>query len=215
MPDTVGYTRPSVLSVALTQERQAAMTKTVNRNKPLIEIVATPWKQKPAEFLIATQTPFQIHFSFAFESKSSAGQPAAAPRLGEAEAAGVDGVDDPDLLSRGRRRGTGCGGWRHGAGFPQDLAKGGEELQELVMGLGVALGQGRRHGVSLVQNRLQGGLNVRLGSASRFRAHVVEELRGACGGVAIIVASGFLDESQELALKLVELNRGLRHRQLR
>jgi len=44
---------------------QMAMTKIVNRNKPLIEIAATSRKQSVDEFLLATQTPFQIHFFFA------------------------------------------------------------------------------------------------------------------------------------------------------
>src|SRR5579863_1861576 len=47
------------------RDEQTAMTKIVNRNKPVLENAVSVRKQRAEEFLLATQTLFQICFSFA------------------------------------------------------------------------------------------------------------------------------------------------------
>jgi hypothetical protein len=51
-------------------DEQTAVTKIVNRNKPLLEIAVSARKQRAEKFLLATQTLFQICFSFAPSSAS-------------------------------------------------------------------------------------------------------------------------------------------------
>jgi hypothetical protein len=59
-----------LFSASSFRDEQTAMTKIVNRNKPLLEIAASARKQRANKFLLATQTLFQIYFCFVPSSAS-------------------------------------------------------------------------------------------------------------------------------------------------